>query len=215
MRTILLIVAVVVFTTSTALAHRWEWVSYDSPTSLNSVYMDADSLLNVQEMFAMSEPCFQALFKVSNNICVINFRVHEGNKYLCSFLLPPEAVEIWNTSIKAQEDARYTELRGRGASPAQARRIINREHEVLAGDLWHKCFVIAKTYGTDTKNGAFNPIGACFLYKMATLNPDAAIKLARTFGFSANYEPIFPDTVALRLCNITALKLVLPAIANH
>ena len=201
------VIGLLIFFMTPAFAHKWEWASFDS-SAANSVYIDTDSVINVQELFALSDPCFQALFKVSDTTVLINFRRHGVNFYFSAMPVSANALNLLDMpSIKEQEQTRYLELRNRGASPGMSSRILNRERASIKEDLSRRYSEAIMTYGRSS-DGSLNLLGVSLLYKMATVNVQNAALLAQSFAFAPYYDVIEQGSVLSKLRDAAIAKLV-------
>lgn len=182
---LLLLVGLMMYLSTPVCAHKWEWAAYVSEST--SIYIDTDSAVSVQELFALNEPCIQALFKMKDYVLVMNFRIYNGTLYFAPSYVEPAVVRLLNTSEAQERENRYLELRSQGASPGQANRILNRERGTIRDRLWRQYTDAIVTYGKHS-DGSINPVGAFLLCKMAPLNVQGTLSLARAFGLNADYQ---------------------------
>lgn len=77
---------------------------------------------------------------------------------------------------RAQAEARYKELRDRGASPAQANRIISREREGMQENYLSRLSNGITTYGLNP-DGSLNDLGIMLAQRMAPNNPQVSMAL--------------------------------------
>lgn len=201
---------VLVFLTTPVSAHKWEWAAYVTSPKVNTVYIDSESVINVQNLFNVGDACVQALFKTTDGIIFFaNFLRQGANFYFAVELVSPNALSCLNLpSVKELEENRYTELRNGGASPRQAERILGRERAGRQEDLSRRYTEAIMTYGTNG-NGSLNLLGVSLLYKMAQANLQGAGLFAQSLAFSPAYEPVPPGGLASDLYKSAVSKLML------
>lgn len=204
------ILALMILTTS-AFAHKWEWAAYNSSSpNVGTVYIDSESVINVQRLFNVGDACIQALFKAPDGtIFFANFLRQGTNLYLAAEPVSESTLKSLNLPTVGQlEENRYRELRSKGASPRQAERILGRERAGHREELARKYTEAIMTYGTD-RNGSLNLLGVSLLYKMAAEGLQGAGLFAQSLAFSPNYETRVQGGLASDLYKSAVAKLML------
>ena len=203
---LLLFVGLMLFLTSPAHAHRWEWAASHGS---ENIYIDVDSAVSVQELFALNDLCIQALFKADDGIMAMNFRRYNGTLYVGGSFVNATVLNLLNMSEAQEKDNRYRELRSRGASPGMANRILNRERGEIRDSLWRQYTNGLMTYGKNP-DGSVNPVGAYLLCVMVPIDTQGAVTLARSLGLNANYAVVPQGSVIMNLYSATVR-----AVANN
>lgn len=202
---------VLVFLTTPVSAHKWEWAAYVTSPKVNTVYIDSESVINVQNLFNVGDACVQALFKTTDGtIFFANFLRQGANFYFAVELVSPNALSCLNlpSSVAQQEQARFDELMARGVRASQAHRLVEYDRAKLREDLSRRYTEAIMTYGTNG-NGSLNLLGVSLLYKMAQANLQGAGLFAQSLAFSPAYEPVPSGGLASDLYKSAVAKLML------
>lgn len=197
--------------TTPVSAHKWEWAAYVTSPKVNTVYIDSESVINVQNLFNVGDACVQALFKTTDGtIFFANFLRQGTNFYFAAEAVSSNALSCLNlpSSVAQQEQARFDELMARGVRASQAHRLVEYDRAKLQEDFSRRYTEAIMTYGTNG-NGSLNLLGVSLLYKMAQANLQVAGLFAQSLAFSPAYELVEPGGLASDLYKSAVSKLML------
>lgn len=202
------VIVSLIFLTTPAFAHNWEWAAYNSSSPTGTIYIDSESVINIENLFTVGDVCIQAMFKAPDGtIFLMNFLRQGESFYFFAEPVSTSALKFLNLpTVKQLEENRYLELRNRGASPRQAERILNRERAGREEELSRQYTEGITTYGTN-HNSSLNLLGVSLLYKMATVDLQGAGFLARSFAFAPAYETMPQGGLAAKLYAAAVSKL--------
>lgn len=201
------IVSLMILTTP-ALAHKWEWAAYSSSSPTGTVYIDSESVINIENLFTVGDVCIQAMFKAPDGtIFLTNFLRQGANFYFFAEPVSANALKFFNLPSTAQrEQSRFDELMARGVRASQAHRLVDADRPKIQDEYKQQLIEGIMSYGTNP-NGSLNLVGMSLLYKMATVDLQRAGFLARSFAFAPAYELMPQGGLASKLYSAAVDKL--------
>lgn len=181
---------------------------YNSSSPTGTIYIDSESVINIENLFTVGDVCIQAMFKAPDGtIFLMNFLRQGASFYFFAEPVSTSALKFFNLpSIAEQEQSRFDELMARGVRASQAHRLVDADRPKIQGEYRRQLTEGIMTYGTN-HNSSLNLLGVSLLYKMATVDLQGAGFLARSFAFAPAYETMPQGGLAAKLYAAAVSKL--------